>query len=262
MSALIVNDEIVHYEAIGRGRPIIFLHGWLGSWRYWIPSMQEASSAYRAYALDMWGFGDTAKAIDFYPIAEQVALLNNFLFKMGIGKIALVGHDFGALVALRYAEQYPQLVDRIMVVGYPMGEGMLDERLGNQEPFELRSWMLNGLQDAESVRQEAEKADLEAIKATLETMKEIDLAQLVVSLDMPCLIVHGEADRAVGTPTNETLARLKENAHQILFEGTGHFPMIEEPFKFSRLLKEFLALESGVSPRQLQLKEEWKRRFR
>jgi CheY-like chemotaxis protein len=36
--------EIVHYEVLGRGRPLIFLHGWIGSWRYWIPSMQSAPS--------------------------------------------------------------------------------------------------------------------------------------------------------------------------------------------------------------------------
>jgi pimeloyl-ACP methyl ester carboxylesterase len=33
----------VHYEVLGRGRPLIFLHGWVGSWRYWIPVMQAAS---------------------------------------------------------------------------------------------------------------------------------------------------------------------------------------------------------------------------
>ena len=60
MSALIVEDEVVHYEVLGRGRPLIFVHGWLGSWRYWIPTMQALSSEYRTYALDLWGFGDSA----------------------------------------------------------------------------------------------------------------------------------------------------------------------------------------------------------
>ncbi len=262
MSALIVNNEIVHYEAIGRGKPIIFLHGWLGSWRYWIPCMQDASSAYRAYALDMWGFGDSAKATANYSIPEQVGLLNHFLFEMGIGKIALVGHDFGALVALRYARSYPELVDRMMIVGYPLGSGLIDTRVESQAVPELRSWMLNGIPGAEPIQQEAEKADQEAIRATFKMMNESDPEDLVLNLDIPLLIVHGEMDKAVVPPDIETLARLKENAHLVLFEGAGHFPMSEEPSKFSRLLKEFLALEPGESPRQLQLKEEWKRRFR
>jgi hypothetical protein len=50
--------------------------------------------------------------------------------------------------------------------------------------------------------------------------------------------------------------------HQIHREGAGHFPMLDDSLKFNRLLTDFLALESGLSPRELQLKEEWKRRVR
>jgi hypothetical protein len=48
----------------------------------------------------------------------------------------------------------------------------------------------------------------------------------------------------------------------VVFEQSGHFPMLDEANKYNRLLNDFLALTSGVSPRQLQLKEEWKRRVR
>jgi hypothetical protein len=50
--------------------------------------------------------------------------------------------------------------------------------------------------------------------------------------------------------------------HAIPFEACGHFPMLDEPARFNRLLMDFLSLPSGTSPRQLQLKEEWKRRVR
>ncbi len=60
MSAVLLDEKIVHYEVLGRGRPIIFLHGWVGSWRYWVPAMQIAAMSFRAYAIDLWGFGDTA----------------------------------------------------------------------------------------------------------------------------------------------------------------------------------------------------------
>lgn len=59
MSATLLDDKIVHYEVLGRGRPIIFLHGWVGSWRYWVPAMQTAVMSFRAHAFDLWGFGDT-----------------------------------------------------------------------------------------------------------------------------------------------------------------------------------------------------------
>ena len=79
MSAILLDGGIVHYEVIGRGRPIIFLHGWIGSWRYWVPAMQTASTGFRAYGLDMWGFGDTARDSVRYGLDKQVALLDQFL---------------------------------------------------------------------------------------------------------------------------------------------------------------------------------------
>ena len=100
MSAILLEGSIVHYEVLGRGRPVIFLHGWVGSWKYWIASMQVTSTSYRAYALDMWGFGDTAHNALKYSLEEQVKLIDDFLNEMGIGKIALVGHGLGALVAM------------------------------------------------------------------------------------------------------------------------------------------------------------------
>ena len=54
MSVVTLDGEIIHYEVLGRGRPIIFLHGWVGSWRYWVPTMQAASINFRAYAMDLW----------------------------------------------------------------------------------------------------------------------------------------------------------------------------------------------------------------
>ena len=50
--------------------------------------------------------------------------------------------------------------------------------------------------------------------------------------------------------------------HQITLEGSGHFPMIDETVQFNRLLTDFLALDQGLSPRELQMKEEWRRRVR
>ena len=50
--------------------------------------------------------------------------------------------------------------------------------------------------------------------------------------------------------------------HHVVLEGSGHFPMIDDAARFNRLLTDFLTLDSGVSPRELQMKEEWRRRVR
>ncbi|MCZ7551384.1 MAG: hypothetical protein M5U05_02165 [Anaerolineales bacterium] len=69
-------------------------------------------------------------------------------------------------------------------------------------------------------------------------------------------------DPIIAAPNLENSADLPEHVHQIIFEQSGHFPMLDEPSAFNRLMADFFALESGVSPRQLQLKDEWKRRVR
>jgi hypothetical protein len=50
--------------------------------------------------------------------------------------------------------------------------------------------------------------------------------------------------------------------HAVVLEQTAHFPMLDDAARFTRLLTDFLSLESGESPRDLQMKEEWKRRVR
>src|SRR5512141_3401388 len=111
MSVVILRDDIVHYEVLGRGRPLIFLHGWVGSWRYWIPNMQSASMSFRSYAFDFWGFGDTGKNPSYYNLENQVNLLDQFLQELGIGKVALVGHGLGGVIALLYAARFKKQVD-------------------------------------------------------------------------------------------------------------------------------------------------------
>ena len=120
MSALTVESDLVHYEVLGRGRPVIFLHGWLGSWRYWVPTMQQLSMKYRTYALDLWGFGDSGKNALRFGLQSQVDLLFQFYERLGIPKAALIGHSLGAAVALKFARQHPDRVYRMMLISPPL----------------------------------------------------------------------------------------------------------------------------------------------
>lgn len=262
MSVVLLDHQVVHYEVLGRGRPLIFLHGWVGSWRYWIPVMQSASVAYRAYALDLWGFGDTAKCPQNYTLNQQVQLVDNFLYEMGIGRVALVGHGLGAVVATLYAQRNPDIVDRVMAVSYPMHESRVHPRLRSLPPAELADWLLGRTPLTEPVLADAPKTDPQAISASLVGLGAVPAQETGLCLQSSCLLVHGAADPAVLPPDLDALVSLPEQTHAINFDASGHFPMLDEGSKFNRLLIDFLSLPSGESPRQLQLKEEWKRRVR
>lgn len=267
MSVVILQEEIVHYEVLGRGRgkPLIFLHGWVGSWRYWIPTMQAASISFRTYAIDLWGFGDSAKIPNFYALEQQVKLLYQFMDKLGIPKIALIGHGLGAIVGLLFADMFreQEMVDRILAISLPDSHHTLNPRLYTAPPDELADWLLSRSSDSEAARVEAPKADQKAIQYSLANLQRLDMAALSQNLKVPCLLVYGQNDPAVeGLPFQNRMDTLPKHIHQIIFDESGHFPMLDEPSKFNRLLADFLSLSSGISPRQLQLKEEWKRRVR
>jgi pimeloyl-ACP methyl ester carboxylesterase len=100
MSAITIENDLVHYEVLGRGRPVILLHGWLGSWRYWIPAMQQLSMKYRTYALDLWGtaFGRSPSGW-----AWCASSGDDFIEKLGIGEVTAIRHLRGG--RYRYAHE-------------------------------------------------------------------------------------------------------------------------------------------------------------
>jgi pimeloyl-ACP methyl ester carboxylesterase len=260
LSAILLDSSIVHYEVLGRGRPVIFLHGWVGSWRYWITSMQVASTSFRAYALDLWGFGDTAHNVLNYSIEHQASLIDRFLMEMGIGKIALVGHGLGALVGMSFATRFPQSVDRMMAVSCPLDYAAVSARLRTASPVELNDWLSNRSPEAITALVDSAKADSQAIAASMVALQANNIFTSFRALNIPCLLVYGDKDEAITTPDDNY--SISTMTHQIELEGSGHFPMIDETVKFNRLLIDFLALDAGLSPRELQMKEEWRRRVR
>jgi pimeloyl-ACP methyl ester carboxylesterase len=120
MSAITIDGDLVHYEKLGRGRPVILIHGWLGSWRYWIPTMQQLHLKYSVYTLDLMGFGDSAKNPNKYTIDNQAKLLNQFMEQLGIPKAAMIGHGLGSMVLARFALNHPDKVARMLLVSSPL----------------------------------------------------------------------------------------------------------------------------------------------
>ena len=262
MSAIIFDESVVHYEVLGRGYPVIFLHSWVGSWRYWIPCMQTLSTGFRAYALDLYGFGDTSKIPELYMMEKQVLLLNGFLEHMGINKVTFIGHGLGGIVGLYYSVDNPQVVDRLILVGLPINLGLINPRLLSSSPKELANWLFNRSSEIKSAREDAAKTDSRVIQSTLGQIQRVNWRQLLLQTSVPSLWIYGQNDPLVAVPHEDLLSDLPELGHWLIFEQSGHYPMLDEARKFNRMLIDFLALDSAESPRQLQLKEEWKRRVR
>ncbi|MCS6963457.1 alpha/beta fold hydrolase [Thermoflexus sp.] len=264
MSIATVGEYLIHYEALGRGQPVIFLHGWVGSWRYWLSTMQALSHRFRTYAVDLVGFGDSAKprqgADSVYRLERYVELVQEWMDHLGIPQAHFIGHTLGAMVAIRVALQHPDRVGRVLAVGYPVslelpkgilgpaGKGILTERLSRLA------------QEYPEVQREHLRADPEAIGLSLEEAltRQDALREWLRLADRPLLLVYGRRDPLIPPPLFLN-GSLDASIRLIILEEGRHFPMLDLPAPFQRLAEDFLTLPD---PSQITLKEEWRRRFR
>jgi pimeloyl-ACP methyl ester carboxylesterase len=266
VSAIIIDEEVIHYEVLGRGRPLIFVHGWLGSWRYWIPTMQALSSDFRTYALDLWGFGDSGKRTERYSLDRQAELIHSFMDQLGILKAAFIGHGLGGLVLIRFARLYPDWADRLMAVNVPL-LGLSDnvrQQLTSTPPADLVEGFLGRGATVDPIKLEAAKTDRAAVATTVQAAADAgaNLKSEISQLVKACLLVYGERDPLVPPPPEDWVSGFTGNVHLIGLEESRHFPMIDEAPKFNRLLADFLSLKGGEDLANLGLKETWKRRVR
>jgi pimeloyl-ACP methyl ester carboxylesterase len=271
MSAVVIDGGIVHYESLGRGRPLVFVHGWLGSWRYWMATMGELSDTYRTYALDLWGFGDSDKSQPRYTLAHYVTLLRSFLDELGIQRTPIVGHSLGAAVALRLALTDAERIDRMALISLPFSEQDVNGKALASGKSTLGAGLFGAPVEYGPVLSELDKTDRQAIDMSVSSMSGVDVGSHLDSLRTPSLIVCGSKDPIVTPPRDEffaTPAQLLPDGspsavRAILMAGLRHFPMLEEASQFNRLLRDFLALDVSVPAtlHALELKEEWRRRM-
>lgn len=293
MSAVAIDNDLVHYEVLGRGRPVILVHGWLGSWRYWISTMQQLSTKFRTYALDLWGFGDSSKfnsPDDRYNLDAQVELLNGFMERLGISKAALIGHGLGAAVVIRHSAKHPDRIPRVVAISPPVqGEWLSERLLGSVQSVEqLKGLMPRGVPDLASLEAEVDKVDTHAIMTSVLSIRgdgsangtrdPIDLRAAFKNIldgegSTPknmLMILHGAQDSLVKLPSTEIFQKnldefeLWEHPRllHIILDESSHFPMLDETSKFNRLMSEFLGVRTSDELQQLQPREEWRRRMR
>jgi len=111
-----VNGVRLHYLEAGRGTPMLLLHGWpqtAYAWRKVIPALAEH---YRVLAPDLRGMGDSDKPSDGYDMRTVATDVHALIEALGLDRPYLVGHDWGGLVARRYALDRPGVAARLAIL--------------------------------------------------------------------------------------------------------------------------------------------------
>lgn len=213
MSAITVGDDLIHYEVLGRGRQVVLVHGWVGSWRYWIPTMQQLQSSYRVYALDLYGFGDSSKNPMRYNLEQQVELLSDFLNDLGLPKVALIGHGLGALIGAEYARRYSDRVARMMAISAPLFDpGNLENRVPAG-----RQVHLTANRDQTAQPNTTDDGDLVSNAAT----------QMSASVQMRKALIEAAKARAAGRQEEDRSVNDMSTIDREEIIGSNHNPLYE-----------------------------------
>jgi len=276
MSAILLDDGLIHYEVFGRGKPVVLIHGWLGSWRYWMPTMEALAEKYRAYALDLWGFGDSDKPGTGYSVGDYARLMGDFLDGLGIAQASLVGHALGGVVALKFALSQSQRVDKLALIDVPVqGSGLSASMRLLRGPLSrflarphtlIELWMralkrvsAPWVEMYEEIVEDTAKLDQVAVQSSLADVLDLDLSSKLGQLYNHTLVVFGEKDEFVDPGQARFFADgAVATAQVVVLHDCRHFPFLDEPSKFNRLLREFMDSQLG---QVIAVKEEWKRRY-
>lgn len=269
MSSIVTEQGILHYESIGRGQPIILLHGWINSWAVWRDSMIALPKIgrYRVYALDFWGFGDSATgsggAETSFQISGYVEMVHQFMNSLGIQRAPIFGHSMGGTVALQMALTYPDRVSKVAVVGSPIVGKSLNQflqlagygsiaKLVWRYPIILHSLMRFLLaKDSKTVRnmifRDVQRTTIESFFRSIGDLRDTDLRDTLPTLEIPALGIYGAYDNIVSPNNAKLLRESVRNVTISMMDNSRHFPMTDEPESFMNALNDFLQNTNGTN---------------
>ena len=266
-----VDGLALNYLVEGRGPAVVLVHGLGGfaeSWRHNIGSLSARATV---YAIDLPGFGRSAKPPAAYSLAFFARTLHAFLDGVGVTQASLVGHSLGAAIAVTYALTRPARVERLaLLAGCVPGFGW-------RPGWRARLIATPGLGEAVALcgcaplyrsaiakcfhapaREEvaflvdweyAARTNAAARAAWLATVRSlgddfvdrrVDYRRAIATLDLPVLLVHGRQDPAIPAAHCADAAAGFPRASARWLDACGHFPHIEHAQVVNGWLADFL----------------------
>ena len=266
-----VNGVRLHYLTAGEGDPVVLLHGYAQTSHMWLPLIAKLADKHMVIAPDLRGFGQSSAPDDGYTKAAMAQDIHALVKSLNYDRIRLVGHDIGLMVAYAYAAQYPEDIDRLVLmeaflpgVGdwnsvfllrdlwhfHFYGETPLALVTGRERIYLEHFWNDFAADAKKSVPENDREFYAKAyaqpghMKAGMEVFRAFpkdaeDFAGFAkTKLQMPLLVLSGE--RAGGTFLIEQGKMVASNVDGVLVKGAGHWLMEEALDQMMAKLLEFL----------------------
>ncbi|MBI3527522.1 MAG: alpha/beta hydrolase [Betaproteobacteria bacterium] len=266
-----VNGVRLHYLVAGKGEPVLLLHGYAQTSHMWRPLIPKLAQTHTVIAPDLRGFGGSSKPETGYDKKTMAQDIHALAEALGYKSVAVVGHDIGLMVAYAYAAQYPEDVDRIVLMDaflpgvgdwtkvwllrdlwhfHFYGKTPLALVKGRERTYFEHFWNEFAADPKHSVPEKDRqfyakayaqpggmRAGFEVFRAFEQDGKDFaDLAQ--TKLTMPMLVLSGE--KAGGQFLIDQGELVDDNVEGVIVEGSGHWLINEAPEQVIPKLLEFL----------------------
>jgi pimeloyl-ACP methyl ester carboxylesterase len=264
----------VIYRVAGSGPPIVLIHGMLNSSSHWQSVASNLAGEYTVIAPDLIGHGDSAAPRGDYSLGAHAASIRDLLAAVGVDRATLVGHSLGGGVAMQFFYQFPQRVERLVLIssgglGHEVSPLLRTAALPGMSALlsaTIHPRMLDALREAGRRLRErgasrgvylqaiaralAPLENRDARAAFLHTLRAvIDVhGQRVSATDrlyllesIPTLIVWGERDNTIPLEHGRAAHEAIPHSSFRTLPGAAHFPHLEDPDGLSELLRAFVA---------------------
>ena len=275
---MFINNSEVYYKTMGEGEPLLVIHGGpVLDHSYFLPHLESLAKDFQLIFYDQRACGKSSIDIDSATmnLAGFVEDIEQIRQKMGFEKINILGHSWGGLVAMKYAIAHNDKIDRLILSNSmapsatdwqtenieaskqinPDDRRRLDNivstgliRSANPTPY-IKEMMLLSFKSQMANAENISKLNLyipddfqqrSGVFGLLgPDLGEFDLYAQLERITTPTLVLFGETEAAVNLHAQKMTDSFSE-AELIVIPDSGHFPFIENPTEFDRVVKHFL----------------------
>jgi proline iminopeptidase len=277
------DGRVAEWEAIGSGEPLLWIEGGPGLPAHLArPDVGLLADRFQAHLVNAPGCGRSSPPAD-YSLETHVRYFDEVRLALGLRRVTVMGHSWGALVALAFALAVPDAVETLILIDGYAGESSVPEDIAavardraldrvRGEPWFDKAVEVFGAEvgtarelderfgscwplyfaepDSPFSRAHIERLTRELrwnLDAAIawEPEPDIDLLPQLRTLRIPTLLVVGELDFICGPAWNRPIADAIPGAVYAEIPGVGHFPQYEAPEKFRRVVLDWLAAKPG-----------------
>lgn len=282
----ISGEEIkLAYSDYGKGKPVVLIHGWPLSremWEYQLNDLVDAGL--RVIKYDRRGFGKSSKPWNGYDYDSLTADLKAVIDQLDLHDVTLVGFSMGGGEAVRYLSQYgSDRVSKLVLISSvvphlakteddadgvdqsvfaEMMEQMKDDRIGFLDEFGKKFFGVTLISHPVSAplldyyRMLASFASARSTQQCAFSFSQTDFRNDVKSINVPTLIIHGDADKTVPiNASSDRTAKMIPGSYYVVYDGAPHGLFYTHKEQLNQDLITFIQSTSQVYSHALQTSE-------